>query len=390
MAEQSGVFDETVSNTKVRDRYELSDDEAQQGAGLEGFNYPVVKIPSAVGTAAHGGSAGFNPNKALVILQDKHHKPFVSCDTSNLPPAVAEQVNKRAVELMNQSYVNDAGKAIRTAFQEILAVQKPDGSVIDTMNVWVSGGSDPFRRKVTLPPARYQLNKKNSTSNQKGSAVHPTHPSFPATTPPVNVPGFAAQTAQPGAFPSPHAMALKTPVQVPRTGPHGQPLQAPVQQAALTPAQLPEPKELLIFHVTGIDITTKWHKIIPVVGSLATPEGEEEVELYVLIRNGLAPGADNFTPRTPAHGAQVGISFADGTTRFIHSVLATYKVGASMHYLLLLHPAAPAPGAEQQVENLPDSNYDGTTEPFAPAQVVVPVDVETMLTQDMADAVPGT
>jgi hypothetical protein len=390
MTERSGVFDETVSNPNVRDRYELSDDEAQQGAGQDGFNYPVVKIPSAVGSLAHGGSAGCVPNKPLVILQDKHHKPFVSCDTTNLPPEIAERVNKRALELMPQ-YGNDAGKAIRIALQESLAVQKPDGSVIDTMNVWVSGGADPFRRKVVLPPARYQLNKKNPSTAKKGSAMH--HPSFPATTPPTVMPGFPAQTtAMPGTFPGGHSVAMKNTVHVPRTGPHGQPLQG--QPAMVTPAQLPEPKELLVFHLAGIEITTKWHKLMMLEGSLATPQGETAIDLLVLIRNGLAPGADTFAPKTPAAGAAIGISFADGTTRFIHSVLANYKVGHAVHYLLLLHPNTPvAPEASEpviQANAAAESNYDGMAEPFPTAPVAVPVDVETMLSQDLdAELTPG-
>lgn len=383
MSEHAGVFDEAVTNQHIRDRYELSDDEAQRGAGMDGFNYPVVKIPSAVELVTHGGSAGFDPTNALVVLQDRHHQSFVSCDTSKLPKEVATRINQRAVQLLAENR-NDAGKAVRAAIKEYLAIQRPDGSTIGTMNVWVSGGHDPFRRKVPLPPARYELQTTPQQPVKKGSAMH--HPSF-HTTPPASIPGFpTVPRGMPGTFPANQNPAFAGPVHAPHTAPNGQPLAMPATtapQQLLQPAQLPEPKEMLIFHLPGINITTKWHKMMLINGSLSTPQGESVIDLLLLVRNELAPLSDNFDPTTPGYGATVGVSFNDGTTRYIHSVMAKYKVGKSQHYVILLHSTTPEPEPVAETGGDPVTNFAGGEAPFPPAPISVPVDLETMLENDL-------
>lgn len=356
-----GLTEQTEgAGSNLKDRYELvSNDAAGLGEQVEGFNYPVVQVPSAAEMAGHGGSMGFDANKPFVVLMDRWKSPFVMDDISKMPPELIRMVSKEAeTEIMHNGTKANPGQIIAKVLKKHLAATQ-NGVPLTYLSTWVNDGHDPYRREVKLPPPAAMQNQ----PVKKGKAMQPQ-------TPPPNHyfthPGARPnQPMNPGNMPAPGARfgpAQYHSVTTPGVTP---------QSVVPVMPQIPPPDKVVQFHLGAGTVQSRYHYVDVVEDDILLDGQRATVRYLILVRNNAAAAAgDHFTPTTPAPGANLYATLPDGSVHQIYQVMLSYNIKSTVHTVLLILPEQPEPVADVASED-PASNYADPLDPLgAPAPMM--------------------
>jgi hypothetical protein len=336
-----GLTDKNDADSiRGRDRYKLVTDEDIQQAGnvVEGFNYPVIQVPSATELASHGGSMGFDSSKPFAVLMDPKNSGFVMDDITSMPKELINQISKEAEqEILAGGSQANPGKVLSRILRKYLAATHIDGPALNHLSTWVNDGHDPFRQDVKLPPpiALHSLIKKGKTM-QPGQP-----PQYFATPSPI---GNRHPVSHPGMTPAGHAnMGHQTgfPPGTPMAGNrhHSANMQQPQVQAPPPVSQLPPPSQVVSFSMPGGNIKSKYHVAKIVEQEWQDGRDTRVIQYILLVRNGAAPGTDDqFTPVTPAPGSELWVTMPDGSGHQVYNVAVSYNIGTVNHTLLMIQP----------------------------------------------------